>query len=157
MSAAGSRPLIIGVGNPMRRDDGVGIAAVAMLVDDARLEGVSIDIEAATGEPTRLVDAWRSREKVVVVDAAMAGARPGSIVRHEVGVDHLGDRHSPQSSHGAGVAEAIALAEALDRLPTRLVVVGVEPADLDVGEGLSPAVSAALGPLVDMVVAEVTP
>jgi hydrogenase maturation protease len=53
------------------------------------------------------------------------------------------------------VREAVDLATALDRLPTVLVVVGVEVADLGVGEGLSEAVSAAIDGAVDLVLESV--
>ncbi len=53
------------------------------------------------------------------------------------------------STHALGLGEAIELARALGRLPGRLLVYGVEGADFGTGEGLSPAVTAALGPLAD--------
>ena len=162
MSAA-TRPLVIGVGNRWRGDDGVGpmvADALARLDDDAGAGDVGgadpgvVDVVALDGEPARLVAAWDGRSHVVVIDAIVAGDRPGTIHR----VDELERLPSPTpeaSSHGGGVAAAIGLGRALGRLPERLVVIGVEPARADHGDGLSPAVAVAVDDVVRIVAEEV--
>jgi len=148
------RPVaVIGVGNPMRGDDGVGPAAVARLAGaDPPLE---VDLVTLDGEPARLIEAWRHRRRAIVIDAACGGAAAGTI--HRVEPDHDPPRWSaPPSSHGAGVAEALALARVMDALPEHLVVFGMEPGDLTLGEGLSDQVRAALPDLVAQVRAEAT-
>lgn len=148
--------VVIGVGNPMRRDDGVGAAVLAHLdVAAGPEQGASFELVTLDGEATRLVDAWTERRCAVVVDAVRAGGEPGSIHRLVAGVDDLPSAPAARSSHGAGVAHAIGLAEALDRMPDRLVVIGVEPADLSDGPGLSPAVAAAVPAAARLAAAEV--
>ncbi len=147
--------VIIGVGNAMRRDDGVGPAAIAELEQ----AGVGRDREAVElvqldGEPTRLIEAWRGRHRAIVIDATRAGAEVGRIHRVAASVDPLPDWTTTGSSHSGGIAEAVALARALDSMPDELVVFGIEPADLSFGEGLSPAVEASLAMLVDQVIEE---
>ncbi len=143
---------VIAVGNSYRRDDGVGPAA-SVLVRRA-LPGV--DVVELDGEPTRVIDAWAGRELAIVIDAVRGGGAPGSIHRIDTAVDPLPGGRAHGSTHRAGLAEAVALGRALDRLPARLVVFGVEPADLTDGEGLSPAVQRALPALAEQIVAEVS-
>ena len=140
--------VVVGVGNPMRRDDGLGAAAVRALAGRAGVELVELD-----GEATRLIDAWVGRRLAIVVDAAVTGADPGTVHEVVVGRDEVPGWSAGGSTHAAGVAEAVALAEALDRLPDELVILGVEPADLDHGPGLSPAVAAAVPLVVDRIAA----
>lgn len=141
------RPLVIGVGNRWRRDDGVGPEVVEAL---ERLDGSGADLLVLDGEPTGIVAAWDGRSGVVVVDAIVSGDPPGT-VHHLTDPDRLPKPVGDPSSHGAGLAEAAALGRALDRLPTRLVIVGVEPAALDHGAGLSPPVAASLDAVVRLV------
>ncbi len=122
--------IVIGVGNTWRRDDGAG-PAVARAVG-----GV------CTTDPARLLDLWDGAPHAVVVDACVSGAVPGTIHRGDAGA--LG---RPASTHGFGVADAIALARAIGRAPARLDVYAIEGADFGHGEGLTPPVTEAVGEL----------
>jgi hydrogenase maturation protease len=85
--------------------------------------------------------------RVVVVDAVAGGGPPGSVMR--LAPDALGGGPTPLSSHGLGVAEAIALARTLygPRIVARLAIIGIaiERPTVHV-VGLSRAVAAAIGP-----------
>lgn len=129
--------LVIGVGQPDRGDDAAGsavVAAVRRLAPDVATTEVT--------SPVRLVDAWDGYDDVVVVDAVMSGRAPGEVTVLEAGAGPLPARPGAGGSHGFGVAEAVELARALDRLPRRLLVVGLEAATFEHGRGLSPAVAA---------------
>jgi hydrogenase maturation protease len=93
---------------------------------------------------------------VVVVDAARDGSVPGAIHRIEVGVDPLPNWANVASSHSAGLAEAIALARALDALPEELIIYGIEPGDVAMGEGLTASVESAIPELVLRITSEAT-
>ena len=58
---------------------------------------------------------------------------------------------SSVGTHALGIAHAVAVARALDRLPQRLVVVGIEADDTGFGDGLSPRVAAAVAQAVDLI------
>lgn len=133
------RPLVVGVGNPFRRDDGAGHAVVALLGADA----IDADLVLADGEPTRLVDAWDGRGLVVVVDAVRTGATPGTVVVVDALTAALPDGPTA-STHAAGLGQAVEWGRALDRLPAELWLVGVEGAEFGEGPGLTPGVEAAL-------------
>lgn len=134
--------IVIGVGNPWRRDDGIGHAAIAQLSESALGDGV--DLATTDGELTRLIELWQHRRLAIVIDAVVAGAAPGTVHRLDATVDVLPDRLPMMSSHRCGLAEAVALARTLDRLPDRLLVLGIEPEDTGVGPDLSPSASTAM-------------
>jgi hydrogenase maturation protease len=152
-ASTGARVVVVGVGNPWRRDDGIGPAVATALL--ARLDPGNRDVAVLVldGEAARLVEAWDGADLAVVVDAVRTGAIPGTVHRFDVtgGDDrggHLGTiaAGGGTSSHGVGLAQAVALAQALDRMPRELVVVGVEGADFTAGTELSVPVAAAVEP-----------
>ena len=79
---------------------------------------------------------------MIVVDAMVSGAPPGTVRRFDALREALPAPRAGASTHGLGLAEAVGLARALDRLPARLVLVGIEGADFSPGAGLGPAVAA---------------
>jgi hydrogenase maturation protease len=142
--------LILGCGNRQRGDDAAGILVAE------RLRTLGIAAEVCAGEPSELMEAWSSADDVMVIDAVVAGAPVGSV--------HVWDgRHPPQfatakrSTHGFGVAEAIELGRALDRLPARLRVYGIEGKNFEVGRAVSPEVQRAVEEVVHRIAAELRP
>ena len=102
-----------------------------------------------------LIDAWEGADTVWLVDAVSSGAEPGTVHRVDAGRDELPRELFRASTHAFGLAEAVELARALDRLPSRVVVYGIEGTSFAAGEGLSVAVEAAVGQVVEAVRKEV--
>lgn len=132
--------LVIGIGNASRGDDGAGVVA-------ARRMGADGLVAKA---PFQLIELWEGADDVVVIDAARSGEPPGTIHRFEATSQELPIDVLGGSTHAIGVAQVVELARALDRLPARLTVYGIEVGELSHGNDLSPQVEAA----VDAVVAE---
>jgi hydrogenase maturation protease len=147
-------PLVIGLGNDSRRDDGVGLEVARRLKDHAagRCRVVTFD-----GEATALLDLWASEPTVVVVDAVRSGAPPGTVHRLEGERSFRFPPPAPGSTHGLSVAEAVILGRSLGQLPGRLVVFGVEGKDFSFGTGLTPAVERVVPEIVAAVVRELEP
>jgi hydrogenase maturation protease len=132
---------VIGVGNPWRGDDAAGLAVAR------RLRGTlppEVQVLEREGEPTGLVDAWEAAKAVWLVDAVVSGAAPGTVHRLDASAQQLPAEMISASTHHLGLAEAVELARALGRLPVRVVFYGIEAATVDAGDGLSPAVEAAV-------------
>jgi hydrogenase maturation protease len=145
------RRVVIGVGNVYRGDDGAGLAVVERLrgrVPDG------VDVVASEEEPTRLMDAWDGADSVVVVDAVASGSEPGVLHRFDATADAVPARVFRSSTHAFGVGEAIEIARALGTLPGQVLVYGIEGADFDAREGLSPPVEAAVERLAEAVLEE---
>jgi len=143
---------IIGVGNPLMGDDGVGIAAVERLAALPLPAGVEA-LDGGTGGLT-LLELMAGAETVILLDAVEMGLAPGSIARFDAGAIAAEEGGAGLSLHEAALPEVFALGREMDLLPPRLVVFGVEPASVERRLGLSPAVAAAVEPLVERVLAE---
>jgi len=129
--------MLLGVGNRLSRDDGVGPAIACELVGS---DWIAVDC----GTAIENVAGWVLRERpdlLAIVDAAVMGLPPGSVRRLPLGCHN----HMLASTHG------LPLSFVLDRIePTagRIVLIGVEPEDLSWGEGLSESVAAAASSLI---------
>lgn len=146
--AADVMALVVGVGNPERGDDGVG-AEVARRVTARGLAGVLV---AHYREPVQLLDDRPDAGIVVIVDALLSGAPPGSVTVREVDDRPLQEWTGTGGTHSVGVVAVVELARALGRLPRRLFLVGVEAEAFDPGGPLSPAVAAAVEEAAEAVV-----
>lgn len=148
-----ARVVVVAVGNPFASDDGVAHHVVAAAAD--RLPD-GVELVAAHGEPARLVEAWAGADLAVVIDAADGPGDPGAVTfvdGRDLGpTPTVGRVHG---SHALGVADALRLATALGRAPTRLLCIAVTGQRWGPGDELSPAVAAAVEPaaraLVDVV------
>ncbi|MGD0833476.1 MAG: hydrogenase maturation protease [Candidatus Dormibacteria bacterium] len=149
------RIVVVGVGNPMRGDDGAGIAVVARAWP---LLPPSVEVHIQSGEATALLDAWEGADLAVVVDAARWATPPEFGVTRIDAVDQpdaLSGFGAGASSHSLGLAEAVGLGRVLDRLPKRLVLLLVAISDDAHGAGLSVMAEQRVGEAVLALVAEV--
>jgi hydrogenase maturation protease len=146
-----SRNVLVGLGNPLRRDDGVGPAVAAAL---AHRVPPGVEVVVLDGDdPAALLDTWRGARYVVVIEAVRHPDTPPGAVHH-LDPDRLGCGAPAASSHGVDLVTAYRLSAVLRCRPERLVVLGVQVADTGLGRGLSPDLAAALPRVVDRVVAE---
>ena len=132
-----SPPLVIGVGNRFRSDDGVG----PFVADLLATSGVAVREES--GEGASLIAAFEDRDFVVIVDAMKSGATPGTVRRFDAHTEILPPDLFHYSSHQFGVAEAVETARALGRLPNAMFVFAVEGASYAYGDDLAPEVESA--------------
>jgi hydrogenase maturation protease len=132
--------VIVGVGNDWRGDDAVGLVAARRL----RSALPDVRVLELDGDPASLLDAWAGAHEAIVIDAVRSGAPPGTIHRLDVASEPLPAGLRAGSTHGLGLAEAVALGRTLDRLPARLELIGIEVGGLDTGTSLTPAVARAV-------------
>lgn len=126
--------LVIGCGHPDCGDDAAGLLVVR------RLRQLGIEAVETSGEAGSLMACWEGGDDVLVVDAMLSGAKPGSIQIWDAGAVPLPGQAFRCSTHGLGVAEAVGLARALGRLPARLRICGIEGRRFAPGEPPSPEV-----------------
>lgn len=152
MTARPTPLLVLGLGNPLCSDDGLGVAAVAALLGRYRPpEGARVLDGGTLG--LSLLPYLEDAGEAIFVDAIRDEAPPGSLVRLE-GSEVRPAVEARLSVHQVGVADLLAAAELRGRLPRRLVLLGLVPAALDVAVGLSPAVASRLPALVEAVIEE---
>ncbi len=139
--------MVIGVGNAFRGDDAAGLEVASRLGERV---GEGVRVVECEGEPSRLLDAWEGAEEAIVVDAVSSGAAPGTLHHHDALAGPLPVAlFQAASTHAVGVGEAVELGRALERLPARLEIYGIEGARFGLGEEMSPEVAGAVAALVD--------
>ena len=144
-----NKTLLIGVGNAWRRDDGVGPSLVHALSTSALPEQISL-LEHH-GEGLSLLDSWQGFTSVLIIDAIRARAPAGTLYCFDCIRDELPSGLFHYSSHQFGLAEAVALARTLDRLPQQLLVYGIVGADFSHGEGLCAPVASTVARLTEQI------
>jgi hydrogenase maturation protease len=106
-------------------------------------------------DPTALIDLMEGFDLVVIADAVRSRAAAGTVTLHEVGRGQpaLPSRTDPgpAGTHGLGLPAVLELARALDRLPPRVVVIGVEAVGFEHGQAVSGAVVAGVDHAVGVV------
>lgn len=144
--------LILGLGNLLCGDDGLGVAAVEELHRRYQLPEGARALDGGT-LGLSLLAYFEDAEDVILVDAIQADAPPGSLVRLE------GDEVAPAvrnrlSVHQIGVADLLDGLRLLDAYPRRLTLLGLVPERMELEVALSDPVAANLQSLVDEVVRE---
>ncbi|MFA4936224.1 MAG: hydrogenase maturation protease [Candidatus Methanoperedens sp.] len=144
--------VIIGVGNLLMGDDGIGIHAVEALRDEKLPSNVSV-----FSAETRAFDALEYMDgcdKAVIVDAYKKGGAPGSIYRFAF--DPAGDMDESfnLSMHDINFVDALRAGKGIYNLPKEIVIIGVEPEVLECRLGLSAKLNKALQEIIKAVKSE---
>jgi len=145
--------VVIGLGNPLRGDDGVGVHLVQALRE--RTLPAAVEILDGGTQGLGLVTLLEGRRRAILVDAADVGRAPGQFVRFRLDEARLPGSDERLSVHAAGLSDALRLAEALGVLPEEVIVFGVQPAAIEWDRGLSPEVEGAMPRLLEAVLAEI--
>jgi hydrogenase maturation protease len=148
-----SSTLVLGMGNPILSDDGVGLYVAERLQAGPMPDGVEVQLSEVAG--LRLLELVKGYDKVVIVDALRSGREPGEIVRYEAREFKGGHRYG--SAHSIGLHTALELGRQLGMpMPEDVTVFAVEAEDIETcGEDFSPPVAAAAEKVIDLVRAEV--
>ena len=137
-------PLVLGIGNLLLQDDGVGLRMLDELRQDA--DDWAPDVEFVDGgtQGIALLGVMGARPWMVLLDAVSHGGKPGSVYVMS-GAEALALRFvTGATAHEGGAGSLLALATLTGDLPERCSVVGVEPEVVRTGIGLSPSVQGSL-------------
>lgn len=133
-----SRPVVLGVGNPLLQDDGFGLVVLEVLRSGWDVPA-AVDLVDGGTWGMNLLPVIEDADPLILVDAVAAGQPPGTRITLERAdlPRYLALKVSP---HQIDLREVLALAELRGRLPERTVALGVQPAVVENGVGLTPAV-----------------
>ena len=126
--------LVMGIGNILLRDEGVGVRVIEAMVRLDLPQDVEL-VDAGTAGAD-LVECIADREKVIVVDALEAEAAPGTVFRLR-GDELLPDPGSSISLHQLGLVESLVMAEQMGCSPREVIVFGIQPGEIRPGLELS--------------------
>ncbi len=135
--------LILGIGNNLLQDEGVGVHLVQRLQGRLAEHSEVTCLDGGTLSFT-LADAVASHPNLIVIDACATGGPPGTVCRFEGAEMDRYLRGGGKSVHEVSLSDLLDMARLTGGLPGHRLLVGVEPECLDWGETLTPAVAAAL-------------
>jgi hydrogenase maturation protease len=148
--------LVLGMGNPILSDDGVGL----LVAERLRSTSLPDDVEVLQSEVggLRLLELVRGFTRVIIIDAlkspAESAREPGEITRYEAKDFKGGHRYG--SAHSIGLDTALEIGRRLGHpMPAEVVVYAIEAVDVETfGEELSPPVAEAAERVVEMILEE---
>lgn len=147
-----SKILVLGVGNLILSDEGVGVHLVRRLQQESLPPTVEIQDGGTQG--LELLGYMDNVSKLIIVDCIKAGAEPGSIFRFEPDAVDVIPKQYKISFHDLGIYDFLRLASAMDVLPPTIIF-GIEPERICWGEELSPPVEAKMDMLKTFVLEEI--
>jgi len=152
MSESARPTVVIGLGNPLMADDGLGLAAVARLQETWQLPE-SVEVVDGGTWGMNLLPVIEDAGRVLLVDAIATGAAPGTL--HALERDriprYLATKISP---HQVDLRDVLALAELRGTLPAQTVAIGLEPAVVELSNSLTDTLRVRLDDLVAEIVAQ---
>jgi len=133
------RTVVLGLGNPLMGDDGVGLFALSQLQDDWFLGS---DVEVVDGGTwgLNLLPVLDNASRVIVFDAVSIGQAPGTMVELRGGQIPRYLERQKLSPHQVDLRDVLALCELRETSPGELIVFGVQPERVELGASLSPCV-----------------
>jgi len=147
------RQVIVGIGNTFRGDDGIGRHVAQRLID---IVPSDVTVLEENGEAADLMEAWKHADRAILIDAMTSGVAPGTVMRFNATQLPLPGEMFPHfSTHTYSVSESIELARTLERLPSKVVVFGIEGKDFETGAGLSPEVERATENVIGLILREI--
>jgi len=135
--ASSDKTLILGVGNTLRQDDGIGPIVINQLKEE-NLNNVDL-IDGGTDGLT-LFEYIKKYQNAIIIDAVEMGHEPGEIKLFTPAEVKLNVVSDTLSTHGFGLKEIIELMQSLE-VKTNLKIIGIQPKSIDYGEGLTSEIS----------------
>jgi hydrogenase maturation protease len=142
--------LILGIGNLILRDEGVGVHAVREL--EGRKLPSHVEVIDGGTSLMELLPIIQEAERIIVIDALRGGGEPGTLYR-VFPDDLMAETERPLSLHQVGLLEVLGMARQLGGDP-QVVIIGVEPKEISWGMELTPEVGAKLPRVIDAVFEE---
>lgn len=144
--------LVLGIGNLIMSDDGIGVRVVQRLLEKYRFPPEVAVVDGGT-LGLDLLPMLEGVEKLLLVDAVETDADAGTIVRIS-GQEIPVAMKNKLSAHQAGLQDLLLLAELQGCLPSEMVLLGVRPEAIGIGLELSAQVASRLDPLVALALEE---
>ncbi len=145
--------LVLGLGNPLMGDDGLGLRALARLRQEWAVEGVELVDGGTWG--MNLLPLIEDAGRLLLLDAIDVGAAPGTLV--ELEHDQIPRLFARKlSPHEIDLREVLALAELRGTLPAETIALGIQPRDVELSTELTPEVAAQVDALLERVIARLS-
>jgi hydrogenase maturation protease len=137
MTDGSTEILVLGLGNLLLSDDGLGLRLLKALASE---DSAAEFLDGGT-QGLALLSYLVNRRALIILDAVALGASPGTV--HVLQGDAIA-AHPAVTAHGSNALELLAAARLLGDLPPSVTIIGIEPACIRTGIGLSAGVEAAI-------------
>jgi len=158
-SCRAGRVLVLGLGNILLKDEGVGVHVVEQLQKQSLPGNVEVVDGGTAGLDVLLLN--QGIDKLVVIDAVRADKKPGTIYKVQFKTKEL-DKLNQIFSHGSKISlhqvallDALSIAERTNCAPKEIVIIGVEPGEVDCGLELTGEVKRRIPDIVNTVLSEI--
>ena len=150
--SATKKIIILGIGNLLLKDEGVGIQLIQLLEKEALPPGVEL-VDGGTST-LDILPLLKDATKIIVIDAMKAGGEPGSIYRCRPS-DLIPSEDAPMSLHHIDFLQALKMTKLLgEDLEPRTIIFGIEPQEIEWAIGLTPPVAEKIPVLKKLVLEE---
>ncbi len=136
---------IIGIGNLLNGDDGIGIVLIQKIQKRDLFPHISI-FDAGTGG-MKVLHLLKDLDKVIIIDAVHMDKEPGEFVFFSP--DDVDSMKGSSGTHGSNLIEIFELSEEMGELPEKIVIMGIQPKKTDIGEDMSDEVESRIEEMLD--------
>ena len=149
MTSDQPKTVIMGAGNILMKDDGIGVHAVRALLGHEDIPDNVEIVDAGTAGADCLLQ-YPDTERLIIIDAVLGGGKPGTMYR--LSPDDF--RQAPQckmSLHQMSLMDSLDASRLLGTQPREIIIIGVEPAVIAEGMGMTRRVASQLSKIVEIV------
>ena len=139
--------IVVGLGNPLMADEGIGTVLVdelSKLAEAGRLSSETIEYYDGGCGGMYLLHTIAERKKAILIDCCLMGTKPGTIRRFTPEDVNSVKKMAHLSLHEVDILKVIELAKQLDQCPDEIVIFGIEPVKIEQEMGLTPTLKARL-------------
>jgi len=145
--------VVLGLGNPLMADEGIGVYLVERLTESAAAYPAVDFVDAGTGGVSILYHI-EGRRKAIMIDCALMDEPPGAIRRFTPEEVQSTKVLAHQSLHEADLMRIIAMARQLGQAPDQIVIFGIQPERVEPGLGLSRTLTERIDEYISMILHE---
>lgn len=144
------KTIVLGLGNPLMSDEGIGVYLVDRL-SELSDKYAEVDFRDAGTGGLNLLHLFEDREKAVIIDCAMMEEEPGTIKRFTPEQVKSVKQLAHQSLHEQDIIKIIAMARMLGQCPKEIVIFGIQPKNVSLGQTLSSELEQKIDEYINMV------
>ena len=144
--------LVLGIGNVLLRDEGIGVHIIEEMKKNDLPDNVEL-VDGGTGGAD-LLDVIAERQKVIVIDAVQGDYKPGTLIRFTA-EDLVKLDGTEVSLHELGLYETLLMAKMLGCEPKEVIIIGIKPKEIKWGLELSEEIKPLVPKIIDIVLKEI--
>jgi hydrogenase maturation protease len=145
--------IVLGLGNPLMSDEGIGVYLVERLVSLAAAYPSVDFLDAGTGGLS-VLHHIEGRHQAIFIDCALMDEEPGAIKRFTPEQVRSRKVLVHQSLHEADLMQILAMARRLGRAPERVILFGIQPERIEPGQELSPTLTGKIDEYISLILNE---